>query len=129
VSFSSVLFLSANFFYAAFVVVARADDGASLPFAFLADILSRFFSAYAQEYRGAGEMGLAEFARVLQNRLDHINANQGSVDKIKAVRGEVDKVKTVMLDNIDKGELVVDVLPVMSHNGIMTLLFCSSILS
>lgn len=85
----------------AFLCMAAADDGARLPFAFLTEVMSRFFAAYPTEWKTASDLQLDAFGRVLQSRMEFFN-NDPEADKIRRVRGEVDKVKTVMLDNIEK---------------------------
>jgi vesicle-associated membrane protein 7 len=73
-----------------------------VPFAFLDDIKERFSGMYGQRAQTAIAFAMnAEFARVLQDRMDYYNTNPDA-DKFGAIHNKIGEVKDIMMENIDK---------------------------
>ncbi|KNC53195.1 synaptobrevin [Thecamonas trahens ATCC 50062] len=86
-----------------FLAMAEADTPRRIPFAFLADVISRF---EAQFDAGVARRAIAysldsAFKPTLSSRIDYYN-HDPSADKISAVQSQIDDVKGVMVDNIEK---------------------------
>lgn len=75
-----------------------------VPYAFLNDIKERFLAQYGSEapLHAMAFCYNAEFAPVLQERMDHYNNpdNERNVDNIGAVKNQIDEVKENMVQNI-----------------------------
>jgi len=80
--------------------MADAQTGNRVVFSYLQDIQNRFRGRYAA-FSNAPEMGMQDFSRTLNERMEFFSSNPTS-EKMSKVKHEIEEVKTTLRDNIDK---------------------------
>lgn len=87
-----------------FVVVATAEQGRRIPFAFLLDMKRRFLSAYAPsmtDFTSLPAYGCAAFNSELRTLLNTYNTAPPA-DALASARKEIESVRDIMTENIER---------------------------
>jgi vesicle-associated membrane protein 7 len=92
-----------------YLVVARADTGRRIPFAFLTDIKTRFLARYPPSRTAFAHLpayGAAAFNADLKAHMATAGAGAAAAgaddDAFRHVRGEIDGVRGIMTENIER---------------------------
>lgn len=87
-----------------YLVVAQAELGRRIPFAFLLDLKKKFLAQYqpsATDFGSLPAYGTAAFNTILKNMLAQYNT-QPPDDALANARKEIDSVKDIMTENIER---------------------------
>jgi vesicle-associated membrane protein 7 len=87
-----------------FIVVATAEQGRRIPFAFLLEMKRKFLSTYpadTTEFSGLPPYGCAAFNGELRGLLQTYNSAPPS-DSLASARREIDSVRDIMSQNIEQ---------------------------
>ncbi|CAM9565381.1 unnamed protein product [Ascophyllum nodosum] len=85
-----------------FLCMADEQSRRRIPFAFLEDIKARFIERYGPSIQTAPAFSMnAEFAPVLQRRMDAFNCNPPG-DSLQGVRSQIEDVRAGMLENVER---------------------------